>query len=57
MPARTGQDYITGLREHPREIWLRGERITDVTTHPALRGGVQAVAALYGLAVPCRSAR
>lgn len=49
MPARTGQDYITGLREQPREVWLRGERIADVTTNPALRGGVKAVAALYDL--------
>ena len=49
MPARTGQDYIKGLQESPREVWLRGERVKDVTTHPALRGGVKAVAALYDL--------
>ena len=49
MAARTGQDYIAGLREQPREVWLRGERIDDVTVHPALRGGVKAVAALYDL--------
>lgn len=49
MPARTGQDYINGLQESPREVWLRGERVEDVTTHPALRGGVKAVAALYDL--------
>ena len=49
MAARTGQDYIAGLRERPREVWLRGERISDVTVHPALRGGVKAVAALYDL--------
>ena len=49
MAARTGQDYMSGLREQPREVWLRGERISDVTAHPALRGGVKAVAALYDL--------
>ena len=49
MAARTGQDYMSGLREQPREVWLRGERIDDVTVHPALRGGVKAVAALYDL--------
>ena len=49
MPARTGQEYITGLKEHPREVWIRGERVKDVTTHPALRNGVKSVAALYDM--------
>ena len=49
MPAKTGQQYIDGLREHPAEVWMRGERIEDVTTHPALKGGVKSVAALYDL--------
>ena len=49
MPARTGQEYITGLKEHPREVWIDGERVKDVTTHPALRNGVKSVAALYDM--------
>ena len=49
MPAKTGQQYIDGLRESPAEVWMRGERIKDVTTHPALKGGVGSVAALYDL--------
>ena len=49
MPARTGQDYINGLKEHPREVWIDGERVEDVTTHPALRNGVKSVAALYDM--------
>ena len=49
MPARTGQEYITGLKERPREVWLNGERIKDVTTHPALCNGVESVAALYDM--------
>ena len=49
MPAKTGQQYINGLRERPAEVWLRGERVKDVTTHPALRGGVRSMAALYDL--------
>ena len=32
MPARTGRQYIEGLREQRREVWLRGERVKDVTT-------------------------
>jgi 4-hydroxyphenylacetate 3-monooxygenase len=49
MPARTGQEYIKGLQEQPREIWLQGERVDDVTTHPALRNGVRTIAALYDM--------
>ena len=49
MPARTGKDYIAGLQERPKEVWLRGERIKDVTSHPALRNGVRSVASLYDL--------
>ena len=49
MPAKTGQQYIEGLRANPAEVWIRGERVKDVTTHPALAGGVGSVAALYDL--------
>ena len=49
MPARTGQEYIKGLQEQPREVWLHGERIADVTIHPALRNGIRTLAALYDM--------
>jgi aromatic ring hydroxylase len=49
MPARTGRDYLEGLRAQDREVWLDGERVSDVTTHPGLRGGAKAVAALYDM--------
>ena len=49
MPARTGNDYIAGLREQPRVVWLGGERVQDVTAHPALRNGARSMAALYDM--------
>jgi 4-hydroxyphenylacetate 3-monooxygenase len=49
MAARTGQEYLKGLQAQPREIWLRGERIADVTTHPALCNGARTIAALYDM--------
>ena len=49
MPARTGKEYIAGLKDRPREVWIEGERVKDVTAHPGLRNGVQAVAALYDM--------
>ena len=49
MPARTGQHYLDGLRSQEREVWLRGERVKDVTAHPGLRNGARSVAALYDM--------
>jgi 4-hydroxyphenylacetate 3-monooxygenase len=49
MPARTGRQYLEGLRSQEREVWLGGERIDDVTTHPALASGARAIASLYDM--------
>src|SRR6266481_1842615 len=49
MPARTGKQYINGLREQEREVWLAGERVRDVTKHKGLAGGVRAIAWLYDM--------
>jgi 4-hydroxyphenylacetate 3-monooxygenase len=49
MPARTGQQYIDGLRAQEREVWIGGERVKDVTKHKGLAGGVRAIAHLYDM--------
>jgi 4-hydroxyphenylacetate 3-monooxygenase len=49
MPARTGNEYITGLRENPPELYLQGERVKDPTTHAGLRNGVHTLAGLYDM--------
>jgi 4-hydroxyphenylacetate 3-monooxygenase len=49
MGARDGRQYLIGLREQEREVWLGGERVRDVTTHPGLKGGARAIASLYDL--------
>jgi 4-hydroxyphenylacetate 3-monooxygenase len=49
MPARTGEEYVAGLRERAAEVYLCGERVKDVTTHPALRNGVRTMASLYDM--------
>ena len=49
MPARTGAEYIAGLKENQPEVYLHGERVKDVTTHPALRRGIETLARLYDL--------
>ena len=49
MGARSGQQFLERLRNEPREIWIGGEQVKDVTTHPALRRVLRSVAALYDL--------
>ena len=47
--ARRGAQVLQRLREQPPNLWYRGEQVKDVTAHPALRGGVHTLAALYDL--------
>ena len=42
----TGQEYLESLRDG-REIYIYGERVKDVTTHPAFRNTVRMMARLY----------
>jgi 4-hydroxyphenylacetate 3-monooxygenase len=42
----TGDEYIESLRDG-REVWLYGDRVDDVTTHPAFRNAVRMTARLY----------
>lgn len=46
MGARFGWEYIEGLRDD-REVWLGGERITDVTAHAAFAGSVAGMAGFF----------
>jgi 4-hydroxyphenylacetate 3-monooxygenase len=42
----TGAEYLESLRG-PREIWIYGEQVQDLTTHPAFRNAARMVARLY----------
>ena len=42
----TGAEYLESLRDG-REIWIYGERVKDVTRHPAFRNTVRMIARLY----------
>ncbi len=42
----TGKTYLESLRDG-REIWIYGEKVKDVTTHPAFRNTVRMIARLY----------
>jgi 4-hydroxyphenylacetate 3-monooxygenase len=47
-PARlmTGGEYMESLRDG-REVYIYGERVQDVTAHPAFRNAVRSIARLY----------
>ncbi|MFK8250835.1 4-hydroxyphenylacetate 3-hydroxylase family protein [Ancylobacter terrae] len=46
---RTGDEYREGLRDG-REIWIDGERVKDVTRHPAFKPIVDIRARMYDMA-------
>src|SRR5438067_10582769 len=52
----TGAEYLQSLRDG-REVYINGERIADVTTHPAMRNSARSLARLYdALHEPARQA-
>ena len=42
----TGAEYLASLRDG-REVYINGERVADVTSHPAMRNSVRSLARLY----------
>ncbi|HIN04862.1 MAG TPA: 4-hydroxyphenylacetate 3-hydroxylase [Dehalococcoidia bacterium] len=48
LGAMTGQRYIESLRDG-REVWLDGEKVQDVTVHPAFSGMIHELARIYDL--------
>ncbi len=46
---RTGDEYRDSIRDD-RQVWMNGERITDVTSHPAFKPIVDVRARIYDMA-------
>ena len=46
---RTGEQYREGIRDG-REVWIEGERVKDVTRHPAFKPIVDVKARMYDMA-------
>lgn len=49
MPARTGKEYIEGIKSRKTEVWIHGEKVDNIPEHPAFKNVVQSVAGLYDL--------
>lgn len=47
MPAKTGQEYMERLKRAKSSVYIHGEKVEDVTVHPAFRNVVRSMAALY----------
>ena len=47
--ARTGAQFLEGLGQGGREIWLRGEKITHPLDHPELREAALSMARVFDL--------
>lgn len=44
--TRSGQDYVEGLRDK-RRVFIDGEFVSDVASHPAFAGAVESIARIY----------
>lgn len=54
MGIRNGAQYLNRLKDHPREVWLAGEMVKDVTEHPVFKRPLAQMARLYDMqADPC----
>src|SRR5690348_2819656 len=47
---RTGADFVSDLRNKPRNVYVDGERVTNVAEHRAFRGGARSIARLFDFA-------
>src|SRR5215471_9398770 len=47
MSARTGEQFLDGLRKTTRTLWVGGERVDDVTAHPALAQAARTLADVF----------
>lgn len=49
MGAKTGKQYMERLKKSKNNVYIHGERVDDVTEHPALKNVVKSMAYLYDL--------
>lgn len=47
--ARTGKQYLEALQQNPPNLWYKGERVVDPTTHPVFKGITHTLSRLYDM--------
>jgi 4-hydroxyphenylacetate 3-monooxygenase len=50
IAVRNGQQYLEALRDE-RQVYVEGERIRDIASHPAFSGITRTIAGMYDLAL------
>src|SRR5271163_4255921 len=49
MGARSGNNYLSAMRKLKAEVWIGGQRVDDVTIHPAFVHCARSIASLYDM--------
>ena len=49
MGARSGNNFLSAMRKFKADVWIGGQRVGDVTTHPAFVHGARSLASLYDM--------
>jgi len=47
---RSGESYIEALKDDGRRVFIDGEEVNDVTSHPAFKEAVRSIANIYDIA-------
>ncbi|MBF6594325.1 MAG: 4-hydroxyphenylacetate 3-monooxygenase, oxygenase component [Thermaceae bacterium] len=47
--ARTGKQYLEALQQNPPNLWYKGEKVEDPTSHPVFKGITHTLARLYDM--------
>jgi len=49
MGARSGNNYLSAMRKLKADVWIGGNRVDDVTIHPAFVHCARSIASLYDM--------
>src|SRR5271168_3844939 len=49
MGARSGNNYLSAMRKLKADVWIGGQRVEDVSIHPALVHCARSIASLYDM--------
>jgi 4-hydroxyphenylacetate 3-monooxygenase len=49
MGARSGNNYLSAMRKLKADVWIGGQRVDDVTIHPAFVHCARSLASLYDM--------
>ena len=51
MALMTGEQYLDSIKKMKTKVYIRGEQVKDITSHPEIRPTLNAIALSYDLAL------